>query len=212
MNFLAGTLNENLGNIVTKLNELMDSFWLYIVLALAGVVVIWGAYVGIRIAAANRNEEKINARGMVKSLIIGIVIIFVIAVGAPLLINGLNAWVGTEATDGASIASAMSLNVSSVTTENSGLLAAGLNENLQEIVTKLQELMDSFWVYIVMALAGVVVIWGAYVGIRIAVAHRNEEKINARDMVKSLVIGIIIIFVVAMGAPLLINGLSAWVG
>lgn len=139
-------------------------------------------------------------------------IIFVIAVGAPLLINGLNAWVGTEATDGASIASAMSLNVSSVTTENSGLLAAGLNENLQEIVTKLQELMDSFWVYIVMALAGVVVIWGAYVGIRIAVAHRNEEKINARDMVKSLVIGIIIIFVVAMGAPLLINGLSAWVG
>ena len=212
MNILAGTLNENLGNIVTKLNELMDSFWLYIVLALAGVVVIWGAYVGIRIAVANRNEEKINARGMVKSLIIGIVIIFVIAVGAPLLINGLNAWVGTEATDGASIASAMSLNVSSVTTENSGLLAAGLNENLQEIVTKLQELMDSFWVYIVMALAGVVVIWGAYVGIRIAVAHRNEEKINARDMVKSLVIGIIIIFVVAMGAPLLINGLSAWVG
>ena len=75
-----------------------------------------------------------------------------------------------------------------------------------------QSLMDSFWVYIVMALAGVVVIWGAYVGIRIAVAHRNEEKINARDMVKSLVIGIIIIFVVAMGAPLLINGLSAWVG
>lgn len=212
MNFLAGTLNENLGNIVSKLNELMDSFWLYIVLALAGVVVVWGAYVGIRIAVAHRNEEKINARGMVKSLIIGIIIMFVVAVGAPLLINGLNAWVGTESTDGVSIASVMSLNASSVAADNGGMLAASLNENLQEIITKLQELMDSFWVYIVMALAGVVVIWGAYVGIRIAVAHRNEEKINARDMVKSLVIGIIIIFVVAMGAPLLINGLSAWVG
>ena len=212
MNFLAGTLNENLGNIVSKLNELMDSFWLYIVLALAGVVVVWGAYVGIRIAVAHRNEEKINARGMVKSLIIGIIIMFVVAVGAPLLINGLNAWVGTESTDGASIASVMSLNASSAAADNGGMLAASLNENLQEIITKLQELMDSFWVYIVMALAGVVVIWGAYVGIRIAVAHRNEEKINARDMVKSLVIGIIIIFVVAMGAPLLINGLSAWVG
>ncbi len=46
---------------------------------------------------------------------------------------------------------------------------------------------------------------------RIAIAHKNEEKINARDMVKNLIIGIIIIFVVAMGAPLLINGLSAWV-
>lgn len=92
------------------------------------------------------------------------------------------------------------------------LLAASLNENLQEIINKLSELMDSFWIYIVMALAAVVVIWGAYVGIRIAVAHRNEEKINARDMVKNLIIGIVIIFVVAMGAPLLIYGLSAWVG
>lgn len=92
------------------------------------------------------------------------------------------------------------------------LLAASLNENLQEIINKLSELMDSFWIYIVMALAAAVVIWGAYVGIRIAVAHRNEEKINARDMVKNLIIGIVIIFVVAMGAPLLINGLSAWVG
>lgn len=55
-------------------------------------------------------------------------------------------------------------------------------------------------------------VWGAYIGIKIAIAHRNEEKINARDMIKNLIIGIVIIFVVAMGAPLLINGLSAWVG
>ncbi len=92
------------------------------------------------------------------------------------------------------------------------LLAAGLNENLQEIITKLNELMDSFWIYIVLALAGVVVVWGAYIGIKIAIAHRNEEKINARDMIKNLIIGVVIIFVVAMGAPLLIKGLSAWVG
>lgn len=95
------------------------------------------------------------------------------------------------------------------------LLAAaeneGLNGSLAQIVEKLKALMDSFWIYIVIALAAVVVIWGAYIGIKIAIAHRNEEKINARDMVKNLIIGIVIIFVVAMGAPLLINGLSAWV-
>ena len=95
---------------------------------------------------------------------------------------------------------------------NKLLAATTLDDSLQGIVTKLQSLMDSFWIYIVMALAAVVVIWGAYVGIKIAIAHKNEEKINARDMVKNLIIGIIIIFVVAMGAPLLINGLSAWVG
>ena len=84
---------------------------------------------------------------------------------------------------------------------NINLLAEGLDGSLAEIVAKLQSLIDSFWIYIVIALAAVVVI-----------AHRNEEKINARDMIKNLVIGIVIIFVVAMGAPLLINGLSAWVG
>ena len=97
---------------------------------------------------------------------------------------------------------------------NINLLAAdeGLNGSLAQIVEKLKSLMDSFWLYIVIALAAVVVIWGAYIGIKIAIAHRNEEKINARAMVKNLIIGIVIIFVVAMGAPLLINGLSAWVG
>ena len=87
-----------------------------------------------------------------------------------------------------------------------------LNGSLAQIVEKLSVLMDSFWIYIVLALAAVVVVWGAYVGIRIAIAHKNEEKINARDMVKNLIIGIVIIFVVAMGAPLLIEGLSAGVG
>ena len=95
---------------------------------------------------------------------------------------------------------------------NINLLAERLDGSLAEIVAKLQSLIDSFWIYIVIALAAVVVVWGAYIGIKIAIAHRNEEKINARDMIKNLVIGIVIIFVVAMGAPLLINGLSAWVG
>lgn len=50
---------------------------------------------------------------------------------------------------------------------NFNLLAAeeGLNGSLAEIVNKLKGLMDSFWLYIVLALAAVVVIWGAYIGI-----------------------------------------------
>lgn len=100
----AATLNENLQGIITKLNELMNSFWIYIVLAMAAVVVVWGAYIGIKVAIAHRNEDKINSRGMVKNLIIGIIIMFVIAMGAPLLINGLSAWVGIESAGAASVA------------------------------------------------------------------------------------------------------------
>lgn len=78
--------------IIVKLSELVDSFWVYIVIGCTSVVVIWGAYIGIKIAVARRREEQIDARGMVKNLIIGIVIVAVIAVGAPLLINGLSSW------------------------------------------------------------------------------------------------------------------------
>ena len=95
---------------------------------------------------------------------------------------------------------------------NQLLAATTLDGSLAQIVANLQTLIDSFWIYIVLAMAAVVVVWGAYIGIKVAIAHRNEDKINARGMVKSLIIGIIIMFVIAMGAPLLINGLSAWVG
>lgn len=95
---------------------------------------------------------------------------------------------------------------------NQLLATTTLDGSLAQIVANLQTLMDSFWIYIVLAMAAVVVVWGAYIGIKVAIAHRNEDKINARGMVKSLIIGIIIMFVIAMGAPLLINGLSAWVG
>lgn len=91
------------------------------------------------------------------------------------------------------------------------LLDTTLAGSLGSIVTNINTLMDTFWVYIVMALAAVIVVWGAYVGIRIMVAHKNEEKINAREMVRNLIIGIVVMFVIAMGAPLLVDGLAAWV-
>ena len=50
---------------------------------------------------------------------------------------------------------------------NFNLLAEGLDGSLAEIVAKLQSLIDSFWIYIVIALAAVGVVWGAYIGIKI---------------------------------------------
>ena len=94
LNEEASTLDNSLAQIIEKLNELMGSVWKYVILALATGIVLWGAYVGIRIVLANKREEKINARDMIKNLIIGIIVIFVVAMGAPLLIKGLMSWVG----------------------------------------------------------------------------------------------------------------------
>ncbi|MBR1676249.1 MAG: hypothetical protein IJ706_02950 [Clostridia bacterium] len=97
-------------------------------------------------------------------------------------------------------------------TLKAGSASEEMNKSFSEITTNLGTLIDSFWIYIVIGCSAVVVVWGAYIGIKIAIAHKNEEKINAREMIKNLVVGIVIMFVLALGGPLLIKGLSAWVG
>ena len=89
--------------------------------------------------------------------------------------------------------------------------ANDVQSSFRSIVLKLQELIDSVWIYVVIAFSSVVAVWGAYIGIRVTVAKKNEEKINARGMVKQIAVGIIVMFVFAMGTPLVINGLSHWV-
>lgn len=86
-------VQKGFGGIVEKIQELVNSIWGYVVIALSSVIVVWGVYIAIKIVIAKKNEEKINAKGMVKSLCIGVVIVFVLAMGLPLLINGLSHWV-----------------------------------------------------------------------------------------------------------------------
>lgn len=92
------------------------------------------------------------------------------------------------------------------------MLFGAMNENFQEILTRVESLITDFWGLTVGLLAAVVVIWCIYVGVRLIVAHRNEERIDSKRMIKNLVIGIVIMFVLAVGVPLLIEGLSAWAG
>lgn len=85
-------MEDSFRQIVKNIETLVDSFWGYIILACVAVVGVWGAYIGVRVIVANRKEEKIDARGMLKSLLIGIIIIFSVAAFAPLLLKGLSAW------------------------------------------------------------------------------------------------------------------------
>ena len=87
-----------------------------------------------------------------------------------------------------------------------------MKENFGQITNKTSELVDSVWIYLVIGASVVVIVWGAYIGIRVVIAKKNEEKINAKDMVKHLILGVVIAFVFAGGLPLLIKGLAAWIG
>ncbi len=84
-------------------------------------------------------------------------------------------------------------------------------DSFQEIVTKIEELTSTVWIYLLIAFGSVVVVWGSYIGIKIIIAKKNEEKINSRGMVKRLIIGIIVMAVIAVCCPLLISGLSHWI-
>lgn len=58
-NLLAdATLNDNLAQIVEKLKSLMDSFWIYIVIALAAVVVVWARISALRLRSHTRTKKK----------------------------------------------------------------------------------------------------------------------------------------------------------
>ena len=85
-------MEKTLGVATQNIADLVDSVWIYLVIAVGSVAVIWGAYIGIRIIVAKRKEEQINAKGMVKRFLIGIIVMFVLAGGLPLLIKGLSAW------------------------------------------------------------------------------------------------------------------------
>lgn len=88
------TVRSTFGGIADKIVALVDSIWVYLVIACSAVVVIWGAYIGIRLAVAKKSEQKVDAQSMVKRLVIGIVIMFVLAGALPLLVKGLALWIG----------------------------------------------------------------------------------------------------------------------
>ena len=86
--------DKSFKSITNNLSKLVDSVWIYLVIGCSAVVVIWGAYIGIRVAVAKKSEQKVDTQGMVKRLVIGIVIMFVLAGALPLLIKGLALWIG----------------------------------------------------------------------------------------------------------------------
>lgn len=55
-------------------------------------VVLWAMYIGVKIIAAKKAEQRVEAKELLKQFILGTVIIFVLMVGAPLLIQALIAW------------------------------------------------------------------------------------------------------------------------
>lgn len=90
--FLADDLNTNLNTILNQIKTLVGEFKSFIIGILIAAVVVWCIYVAVRLIIAHRNEERVDAKRLIKNLILGVVIMFVLIYGVPLLIEGLQAW------------------------------------------------------------------------------------------------------------------------
>ena len=91
------------------------------------------------------------------------------------------------------------------------LLAAD-GADFSDLSDTIVELINSMWVPCVAIASALAVAWGIYLGIKYWLASGDEQKKrSAKSSLISFGVGIIIIFVVAVGAPLGIGALSEWV-
>lgn len=94
-NFLLSAVEGDAGameQFQTHLKELVKKSLGWLIGIGTILVVLWAIYIGVKVLSAKKAEQRIEAKELIKQFILGIVIIFVLIVGAPLLIQTLIAW------------------------------------------------------------------------------------------------------------------------
>lgn len=89
-NFLLA--DANLDNASSAFSTMMKTIWPWLVGIFVGLIVLWSLYVGIRLIVARSQEQQKEAKGLIKNFIIGIVVIFVLAVVVTALVYFLKDW------------------------------------------------------------------------------------------------------------------------
>lgn len=95
ISFLAAEFED----ISTAINELINQMWVPCLAVASALTVIWGVYLGFKFwSAAGDEQKKKSAKSAVISFVVGIIVIFVVAVGAPMLIGAMSTWMNDNTT------------------------------------------------------------------------------------------------------------------
>lgn len=96
-NFLLAADTANFNQFGTVLSDLFDSMFTPLISIAVALTAIWGVYLGFKFWRSGGDENKRKeAKNAIWSFIIGIVVIFVVAVAAPLLISALSTWMQAQ--------------------------------------------------------------------------------------------------------------------
>ncbi len=91
---------------------------------------------------------------------------------------------------------------------NIGFISA---ESFDEISSAIKDLINQMWTPCLSIAGGLTLLWAIYLGWKFWVAGGDEtKKKSAKSAIISFVIGIFVIFAVAVGAPMAIGALSTW--
>lgn len=91
MSFLSSS--GDFGDVSDAINDLIGKMWTPCLAVAGSLAGIWGLYLGIKFwTAAGDEQKKKSAKSALISFIIGIIVIFAIAVGAPMGIAALATW------------------------------------------------------------------------------------------------------------------------
>lgn len=84
---------NDFSDVTEAIENLIGQMWGPCVAIASALTVIWGVYLGFKFWAASGDEQKKkSAKSAVISFVVGIIVIFVVAVGAPLLIGAMTQW------------------------------------------------------------------------------------------------------------------------
>lgn len=81
----------------------------------------------------------------------------------------------------------------------------------QEVSNYVEYLFDEYSPYMIWVFLATAGVWSLAMGIAIIIAQKNEDKAKAKKMLINYGIGLIVIFVILVAAPLLVKGIAALV-
>ncbi len=80
-----------------SITELIDSMWVPCVSVASALAVAWGIFLGVKYwLSAGDEQKKKSAKSAIISFVVGVIVIFAVAVGAPLGIGALSEWAGAQ--------------------------------------------------------------------------------------------------------------------
>ncbi|MDR2266075.1 MAG: pilin [Christensenellaceae bacterium] len=85
------------------------------------------------------------------------------------------------------------------------------NENaMEELKNNLTQLLNNFYPYIIAIVSAFVALWAVFIGLKWWQAGNQEKHREAKEYLKNFIIGLVIIFILAVGATALIGYLGNW--